>query len=367
LTPGGTIWIDFSTAPDPVFFRPLAQRFAARGHPVWATARRYGETAAIAERCGFDAEVVGEHGGRGTMAKAVAIGRRSALLARLARSRRPAVALSFNSYAQAVAARLSGVPFVTVTDYEYQPANHLAFRLADKVMVPDGFSTAMLRRQGATPASGDGDRVVVFPGLKEHVSMLDFSPDPDFPACLRALGVDTDGVVATVRPPATSSLYHRFANDWFYGLLDHIARQPGVSVVALPRYPAQEARIHALGHANVTVPTQVLDGRDLVYRSDLVVSAGGSMNREAVVLGTPAYTAFAGRMAGVDRNLIRQGALVQLRSQDDVHLLRVEKNARPGLPGVDGSVADRIVDEVLATVTAGGRRRRALGRRAGSG
>lgn len=335
------IWIDFSTAPDPLFFRPIAGRLEELGYGVWTTVREYGETASIAESCGFRSEVVGEHGGRSTSGKAWQIARRAALLAALARRRRPALALSFNSYAQAVAARLSGMPFVTVADYEYQPANHLAFRLARTVIVPQGFEPAMLRRQGAR-ARG----VVVFDGLKEDVTLEGFVPDEGFPARLHALGVKPGDAVATMRPAATSSAYHRFSNDWFYEVLTYIASKPGVSVVVLPRYPEQADRVRALGLGNVVIPSVVLDGLNLVYWSDLVISGGGSMNREAVVLGTPACTVFAGRMAGIDARLIDEGRMIELLKPEDLGRLVVERRQVRALPPRPAP-AGRIVDAVL--------------------
>lgn len=345
------IWIDFSTAPDPLFFRPIARRLAALGHPVWTTVRDYGETVPIAHSCGFESQVVGWHGGRSIPGKAWQIGRRAVELAALARRRRPGLALSFNSYGQALAARATGTPFVTVADYEYQPANHLAFRLARTVIVPRGFDPEALRRQGAPL-----ERVVFFDGLKEDVTLEGFVADEGFPAQLEALGVSSVNVLVTMRPPATSSAYHRFSNDWFYEVLAFVAAQPGVSVVVLPRYPSQADRIRALGAGNVVIPPTVLDGLNLVYWSDLVIGGGGSMNREAVVMGTPAYTVFAGRMAGIDRALIRAGRLFELRRPEDLPRLVLAKNKKEGRPPVapaagsgsgSGGAAAQIVEAVL--------------------
>jgi hypothetical protein len=340
------IWVDLSTAPDPLFFRPLIRRFQDAGHGVWVTAREYGETVAIAEACGFDVEVIGEHGGRSTAAKGRAIAKRAALLTRRARRRRPGLAVSFNSYAQGLAARACGIPFVTVADYEYQPANHMAFRLAKTVIVPEGFDTTMLRRQGARI-----DRVVFFSGLKESVSLVDFVPDEGFRSSLAPLGIPEGAAIAVMRPPATSSTYHRFGNEFFYDVLTHVAAQPDVSVMVLPRYPSQAQRIAALGHPNVIVPPAVLDGLNLVYWSDAVISAGGSMNREAVVLGTPAYTVFGGRMAGVDAALLRDGKMTELRSGEDLERLVIEKKAVAGYGPVDHSVTEQVVDAILGSST----------------
>jgi predicted glycosyltransferase len=342
------VWVDLSTAPDPLFFRPVVRRIVQLGHRVWVTAREYGETSAIAASCGFEFELVGRHGGRSTAGKALAIGRRVVLLSRQARDQSLDLAVSFNSYAQAVSARVCRIPFVTLTDYEYQPANHLAFRLAQRVIVPEGFDRAKLERQGA-PREG----VVFFRGLKEDVTLADFHADPAFPGQLAALGVPKDNVLVTLRPPATSSLYHRFENDWFYEVLHHVVRGSGVTAMVLPRYPSQGERVRALGLDNVIIPEAVLDGLNLIYWSDLVISAGGSMNREAVALGTPAYTVFAGKMAGVDRRLIDQGVLGHLSSERDLPRLVVQKNERGQRREHRKSPVDRIVASILEVATGG--------------
>jgi predicted glycosyltransferase len=327
-----------------LFFRPLVRRFREAGHDVWVTVRRYGETVAIAEACNFDLEVVGEHGGRSTVGKGLAIARRAVLLAARVRRRRPALAVSFNSYAQALAARACGVPFVTLADYEYQPANHLAFRLARTVIVPEGFDVVALRRQGA-----GGERVVFFQGLKESVSLVDFVPNPRFPSTLAALGIPDDDAVVVMRPPATSTAYHRFGNDFFYEVLAHIAALPNVTVVLLPRYPSQGERVRSLGLQNVVIPPGVVDGLNLVYWSDVVVSAGGSMNREAVVLGTPAYTVFGGRMAGVDTALLASGRMTELRSATDLEGLVIKKRRRNRFRPVPDSATHHVVAAILGS------------------
>jgi predicted glycosyltransferase len=74
------------------------------------------------------------------------------------------------------------------------------------------------------------------------------------------------------------------------------------------------------------VPERALDAQSLVGQADLVVSAGGTMNREAVALGVPVYTTFAGRLGAVDEELIREGRLVPLR--DPAHLTPAKRGER---------------------------------------
>jgi predicted glycosyltransferase len=337
------IWIDFSTAPDPLFFRPIIKRLGEQGHTTWLTAREFSETTRIAQHCGLDAEVVGRHGGATVAGKFAAILMRASRLTYRARRERIDLALSFNSYAQAIAALLTGIPLATCMDYEYQPANHLAFRLARRIVVPEGFDAVTLRRQG-----GSLGKVSYHEGLKEHVTLVDFQPDPLFPAILAGLGVGDADILVTMRPPATWSAYHRFENALFEDVVRHLSAQPHVKIILLSRYSSQADQYRALGLSNLIIPEQVLEGLNLVYWSDLVISAGGSMNREAVVLGTPAYTVFKGRMAGVDRKLIVDGLLGIIGSADDLkHLVPVKKLDR-SCPVIGHAVVNQVVDAVLS-------------------
>jgi predicted glycosyltransferase len=338
------IWIDFSTAPDPLFFRPLIERLHKRGHTTWLTAREFSETTRIARACGLQFEVVGEHGGSTLTGKSLAILKRAANLTRMARREQVDLALGFNSYAQAVAARIAGIPLATCMDYEYQPANHIAFRLARRVIVPHGFDIRTLRRQGGTPA-----KVVFHDGLKEHVTLADFQPDQSFPQLLAELGIDQSDVLVTMRPPATQSSYHRFENALFDSVLQYLASQPGVKVLVLPRYASQADQYRQLALKSLIVPEKVLDGLNLVYWSDLVISAGGSMNREAVVLGTPAYTVFKGTMAGVDQNLIADGLLGIISEEEDVRKLPRPRKKDGGHGLAKPATVDQVVDAILGT------------------
>ncbi|WP_406857097.1 DUF354 domain-containing protein [Alsobacter sp. KACC 23698] len=340
------VWIDFSTAPDPLFFEPIIRRLIEQGHTVRLTARDYSETVHIAESCGRPVEVVGRHGGASMRGKAAAILTRARQLSAWLKGREIDLALGYNSYAQALAALATGVPLATCMDYEYQPANHLAFRIARRIIVPEGYERSILRKQGGTAA-----KVVVHEGLKEHVTLVDFEPDPRFPATLASLGVSESDILVTMRPPATQSAYHRFENHLFEQAVLRMADQPRTKVILLPRYQAQAQQYRALARSNLLIPEVVLDGLNLVYWSDAVISAGGSMNREAVVLGTQAATVFAGRMGGVDRKLIADGSLQRIASLDDLDgLAPAAKRDRSRRPPVPTKATEQVVQGLLGAV-----------------
>jgi len=320
------IWIDLANSPHVPFFAALAGEFARRGHAVEFTARSYAQTVELAEAAGLSPAVVGGHGGGRLSGKGLNIAGRALALARWARGRGFGSAVGHNSYSQVLAARALGLRAVTLMDYEHQPANHLAFRLASRVVVPESFPEEALRRFGAK-----AEKVRRYRGIKEDVYLADFEPDPAFASSLRErFGIDTASeVLVVVRPPASEALYHRFENELFDELLKRLLAREGAKVLLLARTDAQREAIRARFPAeNLLAPREALDGSNLIAAADLVVSAGGTMNREAAALGVPAATVYAGRWAAVDEYLVREGRLKRIASREDVEGLRVGKKAQ---------------------------------------
>jgi hypothetical protein len=333
------IWVDFSTAPDPLFFRPIVDRLHSREHTTWITARDFGETVSIAKQKGFDFRTVGKHGGQTVTGKAMAIFKRAWTLTRLARCEKINVAVSFNSYAQALAASMLRLPLVTFMDYEHQPANHIAFRLAKKIVVPKTFPTEALRRYGASE-----DRVKRYNGIKEDLYLADFKPNPSF---LEDLGIPAEKVVVTMRPPATMATYHRFENPLFEEVSQYLLGQE-VYIIYLPRTREQEERIISEESKNLMIPEEALDGLNLVYHSDLVISAGGTMNREAAVMGTPAYTVFKGRLGAVDQHLIDTGRMTIIKELADLNKIVLKKKECESAKHIGKpQLLDEVVDTIL--------------------
>jgi predicted glycosyltransferase len=220
-------------------------------------------------------------------------------------------------------------------DYEHQPANHLAFRFASRIIVPASFPAARLRRYGAAVG-----KVRRYHGTKEDVYLADFQTDPLFAARLCELGVNPDNVLVLMRPPAHDALYHRFQNTLFDEALTMLLAKDNVQVILLPRNAAQRgayARFERL-----VIPAAPLDGANLIAASDLVISAGGTINREAAALGVPAASIYAGKWAAVDEELIKEGRLRRITSSDEVHNLPVEKKGSLN-PRRSRAVIDEIV------------------------
>jgi uncharacterized protein len=314
------IWIDLANSPHVPFFRALIPEFVAGGHQVELSARDFAQTVELATKAGLLPHVIGGHGGAKLTGKAGNLIGRAAALRRWARDRGFDLAVSHNSYAQISAAAALGIRSVTLMDYEHQPANHLAFRLASKVIVPRAFPSTELKKYGAPLR-----KVARYDGLKEDVYLAEFAPDPQFTEVLRELGVAGEDVLVLARPPAHEALYHRFENELFEELLAHLGSQPGVRTVLLPRTAGQRAKYEAGRLPNIIMPREALDGANLVAAADLIVSAGGTMNREAAALGVPAASIYAGKWAAIDEQLVAEGRLKKIASRADIDSLVVQK------------------------------------------
>ena len=315
------VWVDCTAAAHPLVLRPLIERLEARGDEVFVTAREYGQTLGILDRLGIDYTAVGAHGGASRIRKGLAVGGRSARLARLVWERRPQLAIAHGSVDLAVVSSLFRIPSVQMQDYEFAGLQRqIAFRIAKRVLVPDTIPAERMRRVGVK-----GKKLVCYPGLKEEYYLADFEPDA---AVLGELGLDREKVLVVVRPPPETSEYHA-RNDLYETTIRRLAEAGEAQAVVIPRTEAQGSAVRAMGASNLIVPERAIDAQSLIAYADLVVSAGGTMNREAVALGTPVFTTFAGRMGGVDESLIAAGRLRVLADPAELELRK-----RESAPGV---------------------------------
>jgi uncharacterized protein len=310
------IWIDLANSPHPLLFAPIARELELADHEIVVTARDNAQTVQLANERWQRVEVVGGPSPKGRFAKGEALRRRVAGLRAFARGASPDVALSHNSYAQLVAARSLRIPPVTAMDFEHQPANHLGFRLARTVLLPSALKDSRVVRQGAS-----GRKSRFYPGLKEEVYLGDFTPDQ---AVLEKLGIclDGDSILVVARTPPSRALYHDFESPLFLGALQTITSDRRTQLVILVRHPEQRAALEALQLPRCAIPTEAVDSRSLIYAADLVLGAGGTMTREAALMGVPTFSLFAGRPPAVDTWLERRGALGRLTAVDELLPLR---------------------------------------------
>jgi len=320
--------------------RPLIERLRQEGHSVEITSRDYAQTQALLDLHGIAHTPIGQHGGASRFQKAYRLGARTAGMLSFGRGRSFDLALAHGSNDLAIAARTLSVPEANMHDYEFAVTQHrIGCRLAKRVMFPDSVPAERLRRFGVGP-----EKLFPYPGLKEEYYLFDFEPDPE---ALQRLAVDTARVVVIVRPPPDVSLYHRKSNPLFPKVLDRLGRDADVHAVVLPRTQAQREFITGLKLPALIVPEEAVEAQSLVALADLVLSAGGTMNREAAALGTPVYTTYGGRLGGVDEALIRSG---RLRPLTDPRALVLEKRSTEATPTRRDPAA--LVETVLGTVGA---------------
>jgi predicted glycosyltransferase len=353
------VWVDLANSPHPLLFAPVARLLREAGHEVVLTARDNAQTVELARERWPEVEVIGGPSPKPRAHKAAMIAARVRELRSWARAQDAQLALSHNSYAQILAARSLRLPVVTAMDFEHQPANHLAFRLADTILLPEALRRHPLRTQGVTP-----HKARFYPGLKEEIYLGDFEPDDDVLAQF-GFARSPERPVVVLRTPPSRAAYHRFGNPLFAQALEAIGRDPAVRCVALTRHPEQLEAIRELALPSCQAPAAAVDSRSLMRAADLVIGAGGTMTREAALLGVPTFSVFAGATPAVDTWLCERGMLRQLSSIEEllpVRCRRTEPRPLEGLRERSEALGGVFVDAVEAAAVEHGGRRGGLAR-----
>jgi uncharacterized protein len=335
------IWIDLANSPHVPFFVPLIKDFKSRGHEVFITARDFAQTIELAEKAELDFTKIGEHGGGKLSAKFENLVGRALSLRKFAKPLKIDLAVSHNSYSQILAAKILGIKSVTLMDYEHQPANHLAFRLANRVIVPSSFPEDSLKQFGASKR-----KIRRYEGIKEDVYLADFKQDINFQSELSNLGISPENILVVVRPPASFALYHRFENEIFSVFLAKLRNAKNVKVIFLARTKEQKTLYFKQFTDKFILPEKILDGANLIASADLVVSAGGTMNREAAALGIPTATIYAGKFASIDEFLINEKRLLRIANQNDLQNLKIVKKSLVNQRNFS-QVREKIVELIL--------------------
>jgi uncharacterized protein len=315
------VWVDLTNTAHVLVLRPLVEILEGDGHEVTLTARPLSHTVELLADWGHPHVVLGRYGGGRRAGKALAAADRVARLTRFGRRRGFDCAIAHGSTDLPAACRMLGIPNTTMLDYEWATLqHHVNCRLATRVLAPDAIPPARLARYGARPP-----KLVPYPGLKEEYYLAEFEPDP---RVLDDLGIDREGVLCVVRTAPSYAMYLRGSPDALLPRVLSRLNEADVQTVVLARTPEQAHSVAGLGLDRLIVPPRAVDGRSLVAFADVLVSGGGTMNREAAVLGTPAWSIFEGRLGAVDEMLIREGRLHLLRDPAEV---RLEKKAAGSL------------------------------------
>jgi uncharacterized protein len=336
---GPHVWIDLDNSPHVPFFEPIIEELRRHECRITLTARDAYQVTELVRLHGMHCRTVGRHYGGSKLMKVVGLGVRAAQLLPIAAADRPHLAVSHGSRAQTLVARLLHIRSVLIADYEH--VTHPVH--PDWAIVPEAIPTHVAGRLSK--------RVLKYPGLKEDVYAGRLRPDPGI---LQRMGIDPTKVVVTLRPPATEAHYHTArSEDMFVAAMQRLSGAEGTVTVVLPRNARQRTLIGRqwagpLRDGRMVMPEQAVDGLNLLWQSDLVISGGGTMNREAAALGLPVYSIFGGRIGAIDQYLAATGRLMLLGVKEDVHGIPLVKRSRAtDTPAADGAALKAIVDGIL--------------------
>jgi uncharacterized protein len=339
------VWIDLDNSPHVHFFAPIVRSLRARGVDVMITARHFGQTEELALSYGMDFVTIGSHRTPRYMSTRVAATcMRAGQLFIHGRRLRPTAALNHGSRALIMAARMMRIPIMTTFDYEFT-ANVFATKISQKVLVPLEIPLEVLRDRGYSP-----DKFVRYPGFKEEVYIYDFQPDPTI---LSKLGLDPDRLIVTMRPPATWAHYHDPLSDRLLrATVARLRKENDAQVITIARTPHQAQVLQTMYHMDsrpFRVLSTAVDALSLMWYSDAVFSGGGTMVREAALMGVRTYSIFGGKLGAADLALIREGKLTAFRDPQQLESLHLDKHTRPPVPAsANTRTRDFIVNEFIS-------------------
>lgn len=318
------VWIDLDNSPHVPFFTPIIRRLERDGIEVVVTARAFSQTEELAASQGLKFVTVGEHNTpRHFVTRATATVWRAARLASHVSGAHADVAVSHGSRGMVLAAWMLGIPSMTLYDYEFV-SSRVYNQLSARIMAPSVVDFGVLRDQGLAP-----EKFIHYPGLKEEVYVYDFRPDERI---LSEQGLDPTRLIVTIRPHADWAHYYgEHSEQMFSGLVERLRHEPGVQVVVLPRTAEQRAKLisrYAMDREPFKMMEHAVDALSLMWYSDAVFSGGGTMVREAALLGVKVYSFFGGKLGSADQSLVSSGRLKLLQSPVDVQNLRFAKTAR---------------------------------------
>jgi predicted glycosyltransferase len=338
------IWIDLDNSPHVPFFMPIIEGLEKRGYQIFLTARDSYQVCELLRLHRLSCQVVGRHYGKIWILKVLGTGLRAVQLLPLAAKERPDLAVAHGSRAQVLAAAFLGIPSVMMCDYEF--SNAIGFLKPNWVFVPDVIPEERVHQKP--------DRVLRYHGLKEDVYVPRLKPDP---TVRTLLGVGQDELIVTVRPPATEAHYHNPESEQLLAeTLRYLLDEPGVRVVMLPRNENQGTVLRgdwrrAIDEGRIIIPEHAVEGLNLIWNSDLVISGGGTMNREAAALGVPVFSIFRGRMGAVDRYLAKTGRLTLIEKVEDIRTKIVLERRKPAQWGsANQSAALECILEAISSI-----------------
>jgi predicted glycosyltransferase len=295
------------------FFIPIIKELEKRGHSILLTTRDCFQVCSLADYYKLNHRRIGKHYGANKLLKVVGTAWRSLQLAPIVLKEKPDVSLSHGSRSLILLSSLVNIPTVLLFDYEYA-------KILPLVKPVLGIAPEVISNPELTKKFKRG--LCCYNGLKEDVYVSSFIPDISI---MKKLNLNEDNMIVTIRPPATEAHYHNPESEkLFFEVVEFLGSIPSVRMVILPRNEKTQRRLVQrtwpkwCEERKIIIPDEAVDGLNLIWHSDLVVSGGGTMNREAAALGVPVYSIFRGKIGAVDRYLSEQGRLILIETVDDV-------------------------------------------------
>lgn len=338
-----TIWIDLDNSPHVPFFLPIIEGLEKAGYQIVLTARDSYQVCELLRLHQLSCRVIGRHYGKKQILKLFGTALRALQLLPFAIKERPDLAVSHGSRAQFLASSLLRIPTIMMYDYEF--VNATAFLHPDWLFVPEVIPAERLSQRP--------DHLFRYQGLKEDVYVPRLKPDS---SVRKVLGIREDEIVVTVRPPATEAHYHNPEGERFLAVcLEFLLEQTNTRTVLLPRNQKQANVLRsqwtqAIDGGRIIIPKEAVDGLNLIWNSDLVISGGGTMNREAAALGVPVYSIFRGRLGAVDQYLAETRRLTVIERVEDIRTKINLKRRTPALldSGSEDAALNRILQAVIS-------------------
>lgn len=337
------IWIDLDNSPHVPFFVPIIKELEKKDIKITVTARDCFQVCGLADLHRMKYRRIGRHYGKNKAMKVIGTLLRAFQLIPVALKEKPILSVSHGSRSQLVSSYMMKVPTMMLFDYEY--TQDLGFIFPKWVMGPEVL--------GEDDFKTHGSKMFKYPGLKEDVYISDHKINPKV---LEELNISKKEIVVTIRPPATEAHYHNPESEVLFSeVIDCFSAIENVRMVILPRNEIKqtawiENRWKGLCEkGKIVIPKKVVNGIDLIGVSDLVVSGGGTMNREAAALGVPVYSIFRGKIGAVDKYLSDEGRLTLLETVEDVRTkIRLERREKGmGVPKKDRGALDSIVNRII--------------------
>jgi uncharacterized protein len=320
-----TIWLDFDNTPLVPLYRPILRELHARGVQTFVTSRVHAQTEDLLQMWDIPHVPVGKYGGKSLWKKITNLLHRAHALSRVARSRSITLSVSHNSRTHMLASKRLGLRYLGMDDYEYSE-QRLANLLADHILLP-----VCIPDKRLLDAGFNLKKVIRYRGLKEEIYLKDFTPEMDF---RRRLELDEKTILVTLRPPSITANYHDEKSEiLFRKCLQHFSSAENTYCLVVNRTDAERGLVSQalIDDGKVGWLPRAVDGLQLLWHSDIMLGGGGTMNREAALLGLPTYSIFTGRRPAVDEYLQSQGKLSFLNSEDEVEAVPVRKREIPNV------------------------------------